>query len=615
MEKIRKQRNHVYINSTKLIFQNGLSLLLGQGIILFLFIILLTPSIAFIYRLTLSVTKFSHIAVENIGRFFLNPINLIMAVMLFYLVGLFLLAELYYLITFFTMINLHKKVNVLRVVFSTLAKVLYGLVKGNLKLIPIAWMTMALLNIPLFVFIFSKTRLMRYVFDEMPENLFWIMAVVIFIGLIFVVFFKRPYIFHYFLIERMNYPKALAHSKKSTNRKPIRTFFYFLGWNVLIGIIVSILYAFTMAVTILFASGTFDKRLAIATIIEINEKLKMYLFTVIFLIDSIGNLALFTHLFDSYRMMAEVIDPEADLTEHLLLTNHRKKQTPYKKFIIATAVIIVLTNFYFFINILENGSPLDNMNLGSIKVTSHRGFSQNVPENTIPAIEKAIKEKADYVEVDVRLTKDGELVLLHDTNLRRTTGLNKNIWDVNYDEVATLDAGSWMGKRFKGTRIPTLREVFELCKGKIFINMDLKYTNPDKGLEEKVVSLIKEYNMEWQCVISSTNLSTLKKIKDIDPDIRTGYITYQLYSGITKKDEIDFFSMKSDLITKSVLQSIHKEGKELYVWTVNSKPELERLERIGVDNIITDNPAYVKEVLYNAESDWYFTTLFKIIME
>ena len=73
--------------------------------------------------------------------------------------------------------------------------------------------------------------------------------------------------------------------------------------------------------------------------------------------------------------------------------------------------------------------------------------------------------------------------------------------------------------------------------------------------------------------------------------------------------------MKSNLITKSVLRSIHKEGKELHVWTVNSRSELERLQRIGVDNIITDNPAFVKEVLYDTDSDWYLTTLFKVIVE
>ena len=172
-----------------------------------------------------------------------------------------------------------------------------------------------------------------------------------------------------------------------------------------------------------------------------------------------------------------------------------------------------------------------------------------------------------------------------------------------------------MDQSFAGTRIPTLREVFEECKGKIFLNLDLKYRNPQEGLAEKVVALIKEYNMEWQCVVSSTSLPCLDTVKELDPKIQTGYITYQLYPGITEKDDVDFFSMKSNLITKSVLRSIHKEGKELHVWTVNSRSELERLQRIGVDNIITDNPAFVKEVLYDTDSDWYLTTLFKVIVE
>lgn len=615
MEKTKKEKKRIYIHSLKLIFHNSITLLLGQSIILLLSIVLLTPSVSSIYRFALSVSGFSHVTVDNIGRFLLNPINFLMAVLLFFIIGLFLLFEIYFLIAFFTRIQLHKKVQFLQILFSSLIKVLYGIVKGNLKLIPFAWMTLLVFNLPLFVFVFSKTRLLRFIYEETPNHTFWVINLLILLVFIVLVFFRRPFVFHYFLLDGMNYKESLKSSKDGGMNRPIRTFFYFVGWNIGIFVIVSAIYAFTITITILLVSATFDQRLAIATFISINESMQNYLSTAIFIISTIGNFALYTQLFHCYQPEEKEIDMEDDLAQSILSSDGSKKYRSIKSILITTAILLMAINIYFFINILRNGSPLDYMNLDSIKVTSHRGFSHSVPENTIPAIEKAIEEQADYVEVDVRVTKDGELVLLHDTSLKRTTGLNEYIWNTDYSEVSALDAGSWMDQSFLGTKIPTLREVFELCKGRIFLNLDLKYRNDLEEIEKKVVELIKEYDMEWQCVISSTSLSSLEKVKKLDSNIQTGYITYQLYSGITKNEGIDFFSMKSNLITKGVLRAIHKEGKELHVWTVNSRTELERLKRLGVDNIITDNPAYVKEVLYHTDSDWYFTTLFKIILE
>jgi Glycerophosphoryl diester phosphodiesterase len=162
---------------------------------------------------------------------------------------------------------------------------------------------------------------------------------------------------------------------------------------------------------------------------------------------------------------------------------------------------------------------------------------------------------------------------------------------------------------------PTLRDVFEACKGKVNLNLDLKYRDPEEGFEERVIALIKEYDMDWQCVISSKSLLCLEKVKELDPDIRTGLIVHQLYKGLSSKETIDFISMKSSLITKNVVRELHRNGKELFVWTVNNRQELERLKRLGVDNIITDNPAYAKEVLFQSDQDPYFMTLFRIMIE
>lgn len=615
MAELNKPRKKIYINTIKLIFQNILSLTIGQGILLILFVFALTPIISKIYHLALRVTGFSYVTIDNIGRFLLNPFSIIMLAFLFFLIGLFLLLEIYFLIIYFSMLKNHKKTRLFQVFKYALYKLVFCIGKGNLKLLPAAWITMAVFNLPLFFFVINRIRLFRFFTDEIPNKLLWLIIGVASVVLITIFLLRKLFVFHYYMVEDEGYTDAVRYSKRLKENKMLVTFLYFLGWNLILGALEITLYILTMVLTTFFVSGIFDKTLAIATFISMNDSINGYLMIVIFLINTIGNFALYTYLFYHYKLAVGIKGILKNIPDAIIFTDKQGNARSYKKIVKTTLLLLIVLNFYFFFNIVRNGSPLAYMNLDMIKVTSHRGFSYAVPENTLPAIEKAIEEQADYVEVDVRVTKDGELVLLHDNNLKRTTGLSKKAWDINYAEIALLDAGSWMDQSFIGTRIPTLREVFESCKGKVFLNLDLKYRNASEGLEEKVVALIEEYEMEWQCVISSTSLTCIENIKKLNPNIRTGYITYQLYSGLSKKESIDFFSMKSNLVSKSVVREIHKNGKELHVWTVNSKTELERLKRLGVDNIITDNPAFAKEVLYQEGSDQYFLTLLKIILE
>lgn len=611
MAEIQNSRNKIYANSLKLILQNVISLLIGQGFILFLFVFTLTPLLSNIYHMLLSVTGLSYVTLVNIVRFLLNPISLIMAVLLFLIIGLFMLFEICYLITHFSFIENDKKVRFYWVLFISLFKMILFIKKRDIKIIPIAWMTLGIFNLPLVIFAFYRIRLLRYYMDEISDKMFVLFLGLVIIGILCAILLRKLFIFHYYLIEDKSYTVSAKHSKDMEKSRPVQSFFYFLVWNVIIFLIVILLYIFTMIITTLLVSGAFDNSLAIATFISINDSMNTYLMTFIFFICTIGNFALYTRLFYHYQLASD----HKDILEETLNSKKEGSEKSYKKILKIVIVCLVAINFYFFLNILRNGSPLDYMNLDIVQVTSHRGFSHDVPENTLPAIEKAIEEQADYVEVDVRVTKDGELVLLHDSSLKRTTGINKNVNEMNYEQIALLDAGSWVNTSFRDIRIPTLREVFELCKGKVYLNLDLKYSNAKEELVEKVVALIEEYEMEWQCVISSTSLLCLKGVKELNPDVRTGFITYQLYAGVSTRDDIDFFSMKSNLVTKGVVREIHKNGKELHVWTANSKTEIERLKRLGVDNIITDDSAFAKEILYQSDSDQYFLTLLKIMME
>jgi glycerophosphoryl diester phosphodiesterase len=637
---------------------------MGQGILIFIFILLLTPFLSAIYRLALSVTGYSYVTINNIGLFLINPIVLLFLLLVFIVIGISFLWEACYLITFYTLIEHGGKPSLIKVLILSLKKLVLIFLRRNFSLLPMVWLIIGVSNIPLFIFAVKRVRMLSFIADNLMDMTFTIPVAVIITVCMVVLMIRRLFIFLYSLIEGKTYVKTSKINKNNlgdsieqvdlneseeqgtTQRHPglrkdksskyrnrnklktvifqtavigdeyikrisfTRTFFYFIIWNIGIGLADLALYILTMAVTALFITGIPDKSLAIATFLTINDKMNGYFFIGIFIINTLANFALYTHLFFQYKLeQNENVDIDHTVDNIFIQVG------AYKTVIKIALILLACFNFYSFYDIVRNGSPLAYMNLDMIHVTSHRGFSAGVPENTLPAIEKAIEEQADFVEVDVRMTKDGELVLLHDENVLRTTGVNKKIWQLNLSEVSRLDAGKWKDKAYTGTRIPTLREVFELCKGKVNLNLDLKYRNEGEGLEEKVAALIEEYEMQWQCVISSTSLTALEHIKKLNPDIRTGYITYQIYRGYLTNDNIDFFSVRSNLITKTVSSEIHKAGKEIHVWTVNNRSELERMKLLGVDNIITDDPSYAKEVLYQEDSGRFFLTLAKIVIE
>lgn len=608
MLKVKMPKFIMFSRTLKLVFQYFFTLLWGQVLLLAASIFILKPIVSNSFRLALKVSGFSYVTGNNLLPFLVNPVTLLIVLLLLIVLSVFILLNIIYLIIFFTYIQNNTKPRLVRVFALTI----YNLVKcfhiKNLKMVPQLYLLILLWNLPLIYMVVNKVRFFRYFTDMLENDFIILLSATIGLGLLILVILRnRLLILPSLLAKKYSCSNAVKESITVSKSRGLKTILHYIIWNFGIVFVFLLIYGFIMGLTALFVIGIPNRNLAIATFISFNDNINWYLMLLSYTLSTVGNTALITSMYQIYVRRSHTLAKSLD--EVII-----KREYSYKRIISIAVIVLVVINCYFFFSDIRNGSPLDYMNLDKIQVTSHRGFSHSVPENTLPAIEKAIEEQADYVEVDVRVTKDGELVLLHDNNLKRTTGLNKKIWDVNYSDIFDLDAGSWMSKEYAGTKIPTLREVFELAKGKIMLNLDLKYHSKEEGMVEKVVALIDEYDMEWQCVVTSTNLNCLEEVKELNADIRTGYITYQIYSGLYENEAIDFFSMKANLVSKGVVRQVHKHGKVLHVWTVNTRTELERLKRIGVDNIITDNPAFAKQVLYQ-ESDKFLLTLLKIMME
>lgn len=234
-------------------------------------------------------------------------------------------------------------------------------------------------------------------------------------------------------------------------------------------------------------------------------------------------------------------------------------------------------------------------------VTAHRGGALLTPENTMAAMKFSVESMSDYAEIDVQETKDGVVVLLHDTNLKRVTGLNEKIWNLDYAEVAQLDAGVKFNVRFLGEKIPTLDEVLEYCKGKIKLNIEVKANGHNENIVSKVIHSIEKYEFQNSCVVTSMNYRFLQQTKELNPNIITGYTMTMAYGSVKYIADADFLSVKNTYIDRRFVEEAHASGKEVHAWTVNYPGDVKRMMSCGVDNIITDDPALVHQVYLGEE--------------
>jgi len=236
------------------------------------------------------------------------------------------------------------------------------------------------------------------------------------------------------------------------------------------------------------------------------------------------------------------------------------------------------------------------------KVWAHRGASGYYPENTMSSFEEAIRQKADGIELDVHLSKDGYLVVCHDETLNRTTNGKGFIKQYDLYELKQLDAGSWFDKRFKGEKIPLLEEAIDLVKrSNMELNIEIKAGSIFyPGIEEKVLKMIDKYGIRNKVIISSFDHYSLVKIKNIDKDIKTGILyTEALYKPINYMKTTGANALHPNYITltKDIVEEAHALGIDINTYTVNIEEHIRFIKAMNVNAIITNYPDLAKTIL------------------
>jgi glycerophosphoryl diester phosphodiesterase len=239
-----------------------------------------------------------------------------------------------------------------------------------------------------------------------------------------------------------------------------------------------------------------------------------------------------------------------------------------------------------------------------VLVVAHRGFSGTAPENTLVGFKKAVDLGVDMTELDVHLSKDGEVVVIHDDTLNRTTNGKGKVADFTLKELKQLDAGSFFSPRFSGERIPTLQEVLELVKGKVPLNIELKkgdmgsYTLID--LADRAVQEIEKRGMVNQVIFASFEPSAVERIRERNPNVllALNYGKDWNFPGeITRGKPISVLSCRARVLNEFNVSRAHKQGIKVFAWTLNKEEEMEQFLKIRVDGIITDYPDRLINIL------------------
>jgi glycerophosphoryl diester phosphodiesterase len=237
-------------------------------------------------------------------------------------------------------------------------------------------------------------------------------------------------------------------------------------------------------------------------------------------------------------------------------------------------------------------------------VFAHRGDCAHAPENTLAAFKMAADKGATAIELDVNLSSDKQVIVIHDASVDRTTNGNGNVRSLPLAALRDLDAGAWFNEQFRGEHIPTLEEVFATLGKRIFINVELKdFVAPGDDLVPNVVELVKKFGLQETVMFSSFYQRNLLIAKRLLPEVSCGLLALPGFLGWPartfgyRRKEYQAFHPNSKNVTLGLVNRAHAAGKRVHVYTVNDVEELKRLVGIGVDGIFTDDPAQALKVL------------------
>lgn len=564
------------------------------------------PLLILLLEAVLKVSGVNYLTNEYILKILSNPVTWIVILIALMLFVAYCVFEMSYLLVCFEADRQGSDVTMLDIAITAFKNVRDIL---DFKRIPvIMYFFVSLLTVNIVVTCnLVLTQTTRNVFRMYVINGFWLYKWLLVIGLaaLFIYVIPRILVFSIAMLTGRSIKEACSESVRIVKGNLIKVILSLVLYNI---IILGLVVFFYIIISVILVAGVklLDMAymgsaiyLSVLKYIRVGTKF-ILVYTAIPL-----SFALVSNMFYTFY---DKDDIEFEIIKCTRKYKLRRKEVYYIVLALSIAVNVV------YIAIGFNKNPFERIAIfHETNITAHRGASLSAPENTMAAFEQAVTNMSDYIELDVQMTKDGELVIMHDSNALRTTGVNRNISDMTLEEVKCLDAGSYYSKEYAGEQVPTLEEVLDFVKGRIKVNIEIKSGDYGLSVADKVADMIEDKGMQDECVVTSFEIDLLRRVKQLQPDIQVGYILVVAYGDFYNMDDVDFFSVNAAFLTKRMVDAIHNSGKQIHAWTVNNQSSIKNLTNKGVDNIITDDPVLARETVYSRDTSETIVNMSKYV--
>lgn len=541
------------------------------------------PLMAFILQKAIDFSGVGYLTSQNILKFISQPIAFLLVLMILVLCSILTIVEISAIISGFTQLKQYKSIRVFLMFKSGLKSIPKLFKKFNFILILYVLFTLPITQMTISSGIFVSVGLPNIATLYKTADIKVIIIMIAILLIIAVSLIKRIYCLHFFTLTDLNYSESVKQSKKLTEGKQVKTALSIVFW----------IFFITSVFVLLFFILCFLTAFAVKGFSEPDKAFFMALKTIktilsIFMAIS----AIFATPMIFAFITISFIDDIKDIAE-IKLPKANKNISAWKIRTVAYVLfgLSIVMNYNFINNVATENLVLDSGLFSRTKVTAHRGFSSIAPENTLPAFIEAVDVGADFIELDVQLSADGEVVVIHDDSLLRTAGEDSTVKSKTYQELLELDYGIWFDEEFINTPIMRLEDVLEQFADEISLNIEVKKTGDEMEIAERTAELISQYGCTDTCYVTSFSYNALKTVKKVNPDIKTGLIAnIMTYGGYASLQYIDALSLNQRFVSQNLVNNIHINGKRIFVWTVNDSADMERMINMGVDNIITDKP-------------------------
>ena len=601
-------------NTFKLITYNFKTLLLFELLYKIIISVVFTPLSVLIFNLTMKLTGYSYLTLENVGSFLLNPITIGILLILLLFISIITLFDISTMIVIFDESYHGYNITLKDALKISIIKTLKVLRPKNIMLMIFLLFIIPFLNIGITSGVISSIKVPEFIMDYINSNFILFMLYFIFYILLVLLSFRWIFVFNYMILEEKSFRQSrkssinLVYSKKT--KCMLRIFSY-----QLLAILLFIISFLLIILLTYFLCNIIGKHLIVKSIvISIIGILTSIAGLIIFILSNAITFAIISGSYYRYKVLLEEEIKPIDFES--IVKPKPKKSLRFKLFVLGIILLIIgglSTSIYL---VVSGKFNLNIEYVHKMEVTAHRGASSEYPENTMSAFKGAYSLGADWIELDVQQTKDKKIVVSHDTNLKRITGVNKNIIDMTYDEIKELDAGSFFDEKYKDERIPLLEDVLKFASSNpIRLNIELKPTGHEENFEKEVIDLINKYDFKDKCVVTSQVHDVLKNVKEYDSSIKTVYVMSLALGDITKIEYADAFSVEASSVNSSLVNKVHNSGKEIYAWTVNKESSINHMIDMGVDNIITDNIELAKDLISTSNYSYFVKELINFLRQ